>query len=91
MTLRVQNSTDALIQLHFTSVESVKSPVWGLAEKSLSVIHVFYFSFGCFFFLSTVKPTVVDVDIFVNSIGPVSSINMVSPPFHPPRLLCDHA
>uniref|UniRef100_A0A3B5LJR4 Neurotransmitter-gated ion-channel ligand-binding domain-containing protein n=1 Tax=Xiphophorus couchianus TaxID=32473 RepID=A0A3B5LJR4_9TELE len=26
-----------------------------------------------------VKPIVIDVDIFVNSIGPVSSINMVSP------------
>lgn len=90
MTLRVQNSRDALIQLHFTSVESVKSPVWGLHDKSLSVIHVFLFLLVVFF-LSTVKPTVVDVDIFVNSIGPVSSINMVSPPFHPPRLLCDHA
>lgn len=31
-----------------------------------------------FFFFSTVKPTVIDVDIYVNSIGPVSSINMVS-------------
>lgn len=30
------------------------------------------------FFFSTVKPTVIDVDIYVNSIGPVSSINMVS-------------
>ncbi len=29
-------------------------------------------------FFPTVKPTVIDVDIFVNSIGPVSSINMVS-------------
>lgn len=28
-------------------------------------------------FFSTVKPTVIDVDIYVNSIGPVSSINMV--------------
>ncbi|KAL2310685.1 hypothetical protein Nmel_002351 [Mimus melanotis] len=25
-----------------------------------------------------IKPTVIDVDIYVNSIGPVSSINMVS-------------
>lgn len=45
--------------------------------KSLChVIHVFFFS-------SAVKPTVVDVDIFVNSIGPVSSINMASQPFYP--------
>lgn len=50
----------------------------GFYEKSLSVIQVFGF-----FPPSTVKPTVVDVDIFVNSIGPVSSINMVSQPFHP--------
>lgn len=28
-----------------------------------------------------VKPTVIDVDIYVNSIGPVSSINMVSQTF----------
>lgn len=34
-----------------------------------------------FSFFSTVKPTVIDVDIFVNSIGPVSSINMVSQSF----------
>lgn len=29
------------------------------------------------YFSPTVKPTVIDVDIYVNSIGPVSSINMV--------------
>lgn len=33
--------------------------------------------------LSAVKPTVIDVDISVNSIGPVSSINMVRPSFSP--------
>lgn len=32
-------------------------------------------------FFSTVKPTVIDVDIYVNSIGPVSSINMVRSSF----------
>lgn len=32
-------------------------------------------------FFSTVKPTVIDVDIYVNSIGPVSSINMVRSDF----------
>lgn len=35
-------------------------------------------------FSFAVKPTVIDVGIYVNSIGPVSSIDMVSPraPFH---------
>lgn len=31
--------------------------------------------------LPTVKPTVIDVGIYVNSIGPVSSIDMVSSGF----------
>lgn len=35
------------------------------------------FSFLCFFL---VKPTVIHTDMFVNSIGPVNAINMVSYP-----------
>lgn len=57
-----------------------------IVNNSVSLIHLHFGSlcsrFGaliCSFFPSTVKPTVIDVDIFVNSIGPVSSINMVSP------------
>lgn len=47
----------------------------GEAQSTLGLSHVL----TRVRFLSAVKPTVIDVDIYVNSIGPVSSINMVRP------------
>lgn len=47
------------------------------------------YNHSLFFLLAlAVKPTVIDVGIYVNSIGPVSSIDMVSESIHSLSFYC---